>query len=186
MSHTILLYYCRGLVLIHGISQGWSLGVRASSEAKVGQEEVLASLLPEEEICLTHSHMHTYRHTCGHFLPSTCIHMCSMTVHVNCTKCSFTLIGEHPCIPISNSWLSSQIQIWFSSQRALLLDNLCLWNKVHAVLWLNLSSEISCCNESPRFGLLGLPFLTVLTDVLPLLSFFAFGSNDLFRVLKDR
>lgn len=103
----------------------------------------------------TFSRVHTHC-TYRHFLPSSGTHMCSMTGPLYSTRCTRTLIGARTCTPISNSWPDFHIQIWFSSQRALLSDNLCLWNKAHTVLWLNLSSEISCCNDFSCIRLLDL------------------------------
>lgn len=42
---------------MRGISQGLPLEVKASSEPTVGQEEVLALLLTEEEMCPTHTNI---------------------------------------------------------------------------------------------------------------------------------
>ena len=119
---------------------------------------------------------------------------CSHTVHTNvfsrphaCTwkKTQNAHSLSPACALMSNSWLNPQIQIWFSPQRAPLSDNPCLWNKVRTVLWLNLNSEIRCCNVSPCIGLLDSPLVTVLTDVLPVLAVFAFESNGWFMSLKD-
>ena len=138
--------YYRGLVLMPGISQRWLQHVKASSEPEVGSFE--------GNLCHTDSHMHTCMCTHVQHGKPTAVH-----------KCSFSFISAHTCTPISNFWL--RIQIWFPSQRALLSGNLCQWNRVRTVLWLNLNLGIKCCNEA-CIGLRVLPLSAPLTDVLSL------------------
>lgn len=76
------------------------------------------------------------------------------------------LFHSHPWTPISNSWLGSEIQIWFSPERSPLFDYVCLLSRAHTVLWLCLNLNIRCCSEFSHIGLLTLTFLTVGTDAV--------------------
>lgn len=67
-------YYCRGLVLMHGISQGWSLEVKASGEPKVGGWTGRGfgfTFHRGGNLCNTHAHTHAHIRTFSPFLTQT-------------------------------------------------------------------------------------------------------------------